>query len=51
MSNGNVGTTYVDDAGDSGTPYPYAYTGMAGSDEYHNNIPPYFAINFIIKYK
>jgi len=26
-------------------------TGVKGNDRYHNNIPPFLAINFIIKYK
>lgn len=50
MTNDPNGTTSVDNAGESGT-QTRAYTNTTGNDDPHNNIPPFLAINFIIKYK
>ena len=49
MSDGNSSSTYPDNASDDGTSTT-ATTNSTGGSQAHTNMPPYFTINFIIKY-
>ena len=45
------GTNYNFDGSDPEDFNPVNYVDLNGGGQPHNNMPPYFALNFIIKYK